>query len=386
VLSILQGGDILANKYETEVFSQNSIYNKSNGTPANTRKIKVYFSVPEKGTNEDTGLLLFIAGFGGTASSNVYKKMRNEFADKYNVVTIQCDYFGYEFMQGSENMQIPHFDKEQFSKIFSAEEISQVYKNGQVDFNTFLDLGRKYNIKMDVKEDLSEENIDNFNDMGVMQAIDNVVAVLSVMNILYNNAQDFNSKKVIVYGHSQGAYLAYLCNAFAPKLFSLIIDNSAWLYPVYLIDGNRMLMSKRGNLTLVIIFEYLAKKIIYDKEIFNLPYLYSKFKNNCQIIVYHGTTDNLIKCKDKSGFCSRINKCIYNEISEDKVDGIVFKSTNHGLDSDFIELFDYTINNYNIQFEKDTFLDLQSEVILQTSKHKYCIDYQNIIPEIHILQ
>ena len=370
---------------DIEVFSENSIYNKYKNVNNDNRKLKVYFSVPEKGLNEDTGLLLFIAGFGGQATSNVYKKMRDKFADKYNLVTIQCDYFGYEFMQGTENVQIPHMDKDELSKIFSAEEISQIYKNGQVDFNTFLDLGSKYNISVEAKEDLSNEDIDNFNDMGMIQAVDNVVAVLSVMNILYDNNKEFNSKKIIVYGHSHGAYLSYLCNAFAPKLFSLIIDNSAWLYPVYLIDRNRMLVIKRGNLTLTIIFEYLAKKIIYDYEIFNLPYLYSKFENNCNIVSYHGTTDNLISCKDKSIFCNSINKCIYNEICEDKVDGVVFKSTNHGLDSNFIELFDYTMNNYNIEFEKDTFIDLQSEVVLQTSKHKYSIDYKNIMPEIHIL-
>lgn len=54
------------------------------------RKLIFYYSEPDKGVNEETGILLIIAGFGGNANSNVYKKMRNTFADKYNLLTIQC--------------------------------------------------------------------------------------------------------------------------------------------------------------------------------------------------------------------------------------------------------------------------------------------------------
>lgn len=37
------------------------------------------------GINEETGFLLLIPGFGGHARSNVYKKMRRVFADKYTI-------------------------------------------------------------------------------------------------------------------------------------------------------------------------------------------------------------------------------------------------------------------------------------------------------------
>lgn len=206
-----------------------------------------------------------------------------------------------------------------------------------------------------------------------------------IMQIYKDNNLIFNSKKVIIYGHSHGAYLAYLCNAFAPSLFSLIIDNSAWLNPVYLFNGDRVIAQKLGKLMLITSFSYLAKRIIKDYQILNLPYLYSKFKNKCSIISYHGTTDNLISCKDKSVFCKSIDNCIYNEISQKEVDNIVFKSTNHGLDSDFIKLFDFTMNNFNIKFEKDNHIDLKNEVVFITHKHKYVINYKNIMPQIYIL-
>lgn len=47
----------MAVTYEIETFSQNSIYNRIKSYKENSRKLKVYFSIPEKGVNKDTGLL-----------------------------------------------------------------------------------------------------------------------------------------------------------------------------------------------------------------------------------------------------------------------------------------------------------------------------------------
>ncbi|CAH2211897.1 hypothetical protein [Tepidibacter aestuarii] len=63
-------------------------------------------------------MVLLISGFGGHANSNVYKKMRKEFADKYNMVTVQCDYFGWGFMQEEKNIHFFDYDKNELKKIF----------------------------------------------------------------------------------------------------------------------------------------------------------------------------------------------------------------------------------------------------------------------------
>lgn len=41
------------------------IYGHPSLQDAKERKLKIYFSEPEDGINKDTGILLFIAGFGG---------------------------------------------------------------------------------------------------------------------------------------------------------------------------------------------------------------------------------------------------------------------------------------------------------------------------------
>ena len=83
---------IMANSYEIEVQAQPSIYLPKE------RTMKIAFSEPEAGVDKETGILLIIAGYGGQLSSNVYTKMRNQFADDYNLMTVQCDYFGYQYM------------------------------------------------------------------------------------------------------------------------------------------------------------------------------------------------------------------------------------------------------------------------------------------------
>lgn len=369
--------------YEIDIPTHESIYNELEESNKVNRIIKVYFSLPENGVNEDTGLLLLIAGFGGKATSNVYKRMRDNFADGHNLVTIQCDYFGYEFMQSDEKIFFPHIERNQLESIFKNEEIEKIFKDNVFNFDTFINIGSKYNINMQVKADLHQETSNNFNDMGILQGIDNLTALLNVMSILYNNNYKFNSKKIIIYGHSHGSYLAYLCNAFAPNLFSLIIDNSAWLFPVYL-NNSRVLYKKIDNLTLDIYFNYIAKNIIKDNEVLNLANLYSQFNNSCNIISYHGTTDKLVSCIEKRDFCNKINYCIYNEISKSDIDNVVFNSTNHGLNADFINLYNYTMDVFNISFEKSIMFDLPSNVTYTTTKYKYVINYENIIPKITI--
>ncbi|MCJ8007613.1 DUF2920 family protein [Lederbergia wuyishanensis] len=337
------------------------------------RKFNIYFSEPDQGVNEETGILLLIPGFGGNASSNVYKKMRKNFADQYNLVVVQCDYFGQEFMQGSNSVQM-NFSRDELSGIFSSSEIENIFKDG---FNgrEFIEIGSKYPINLSLKEILNE-TVDNFNDMGLMQAMDHLTAIYYVINILKDNGLTFNMNKIIAYGHSHGAYLCYLCNAMAPHLFSLLIDNSAWLQPVYL-HSSRLLFSKIGNMTLQTEFDYLVRKLEYDADILDLAVIYKKFENSCIIESFHGTTDNLISHIDKKQFCKFINHCSFHEISTPSVDGEIFKSTDHGLDADFLKMFDYVMKNREFDIRE---IIHPKPVSYQTKKNCYTVQYEEGLP------
>lgn len=337
------------------------------------RNFNVYFSEPDGGVNEETGILLLIPGFGGDSQSNVYKKMRSNFADKYNVVTVQCDYFGQEFMQGADSIQI-NASYDSLSGILSPHKLSEIFKDG---FNAqrFLEIAASHGIRVSGNAKMNE-SLENFNDMGIMQAIDNITAVCYIIQILKDNNLTFNASKVILFGQSHGAYLSYLCNAFAPHLFTLLIDNSSWLFPVYL-KSQRYLFSQVGNTTVQVTFDYLASKQPYDVEILDIAKLYKNIGNKCDIQCYHGTTDNLISHIEKRKFCDNVAGCTYHEISQDKVDGRIFKSTTHGLDADFLELFHHVMECK--QFEKGQVVSLPPSHF-RSSMYRYKFNYETGIP------
>lgn len=332
------------------------------------RRLNIYFSEPDSGVNKDTGILLLIAGFGANANSNVYKKMRDRFADKYNLVIIQCDYIGWEFMQEPKNFT---FCKEQLKRQFTEEEFKYIFTNQDI-MKTLIETAGKKKVRLVAKEKL-EETLDNFNDMGLIQAVDNISSVLAVMDIIKDNGYEFNENKIVAYGQSQGAYLAYLCNAFAPYLFSLLIDNSSWIFPLYLIKNRLFEVSGIG-----VEFNYLAKDLDYDEEILDLVKLYKKFENRCKIICYHGTDDNLISHKDKVILKKVIKNFEYNEIDFYKVDNKIFYSNTHGLGADFFELFYHVMDNYKENFIRED--KEKSVVTYETSKCWYEIDYSRGLP------
>lgn len=372
----------MAEEYQFSAEGHKSIYTDN----PTERKYNIYFSTPSAGVNEDTGILLLIAGFGGHSNSNVYKKMRNQFADEYNLVTVQCDYFGYEFMQSITDFHLSekntNFHLNQFRMMFSDEDMNSVLKKGQIDLDELMVIGSKYDVRIRLDANLDNENINNFNEMGLIQAIDNLSAILRVMSILYENEYIFNAKKVIIYGQSHGAYLAYLVNVLAPSLITLIIDNSAWLFPKYLLESNRMENFMYGRMKTEVVYDYIAKKIVQDKSLLNLATLYKKFKNTCKIISFHGEMDTLITLEDKKAFAKDIDNIELRSVGLLQLDDVVFKSAKHGLDADYFKLFNHVMLNLEFEFEKNSKFILPQIVILESIIDRYCISYEKIIPEI----
>ncbi len=293
------------------------------------RRFNVYFNLPD-GSEEsgEPGIVLFIAGFGGNANSNVYKKMRAEFADRYNLITIQCDYFGHEFMQS----------------------------------------------------EVLEETPANFCEMGPIQAMDNLIALKCLKDYLDENAISYDDHNVIAYGHSHGAYLAYLMNALMPGVLSCLVDNSAWVYPVYL-DGSRVLTEYvycggQENI-FETTFNYLIKQLVQDLDIYSLGNLYALIDNKAKIFSAHGLADSLSPLPDKIVFLSEVKNSSIEVIGPGRVNE-VFRSCEHGLDADFIKMFDYVYHRYDLRVEYAAFCF--ADRVFETKNAKYEIDNSDGIP------
>lgn len=366
-IELLFRGRFMAKEYSLETYAHPSIYESKE------RKLKIYFCEPDAGVDEQTGMLLFIPGFGGNANSKVYKKMRDQFADLYNLVTVQCDYFGWEFMQNTDSV---YFDREELRNIFSPEEYEYIFRDEDYLARLIEVSGRK-NCVLPSKADI-DEKLSNFNDMGIMQALDNISAVITALEIIKDNGHKIDEGRVIISGDSHGGYLGYLCNAFAPGLFSLLIDNSAWLYPAYLLDErNLYLPLQKGGLA-KIVYDYLGRRVEMDEELLYLPSLYKKFSNQCRIVSYHGIDDELILYEDKERFAKQIPLFNLHKITESRVDGSMFKSTRHGLDADFIELLDFSLKSAGSPV-KGKRIEFSSFEYL-TQKKRYVFDYSQSVP------
>lgn len=355
-----------------------SVYSKKKIKSNRTLEIK--YSIPSNGINEDTGFCMYIAGFRGHSNTNIAKKMRRVFADEYNLVAIQCDYFGNKFMQKPKKLMPQNKHMEYFTK----EELIKIYKRGSFNIENFFEICEKYELKMKLREDLSEENEDEFNEMGLMQAMDNITALLAVMQSLADNGEVFNSKKVILHGNSHGAYLCHLCNILAPNLVSLIIDNSGWIYPEHIKEDRRSLNMELGKTKIKVVFDYKARHIIDDHEIINLSNLYSQYKNRATVVAYHGEKDTLITLEDKRKFCETLPNTTFNEVNSDTlqsyIDKEMFKNTKHGMGANFINLVDYVLNNLDFQFEKSTEFKRPENQYLESEKYRYIFTYDTDIP------
>lgn len=328
------------------------------------RFFSVYFSVPDTGIDENTGLCLLVAGFGGNAEANVYKKMRNQFADDYNMVLIQCDYFGCEFMDSKLSDML----FENWQEWFSTEEYDYYKENS---FETPV-------IKKEVFE--LNETRENFCEMGVFQALDNLRAVKAVQDWIIAEGYTYDHETIIGYGHSQGAYLLYLCNALFPGLFSVIIDNSAWDFPFWLMAKRPFERVWKENIILRAEVNYQGLQYIDDRVIYLLETAYSQMKNTCKIYSYHGEKDALISLDEKKKFVSKIENCMLHPVGEAQVDGEIFKNTAHGLGADFLKMFDMVYKQYQLNHVKNGGNWNTSTIV--TAMYKYETDLENGFPSI----
>lgn len=317
----------MAKEYELEIYGQPTLHARQN------RKIKMCFCEPEGGAGESTNILLLIAGYGGNTDSKVYQKMRKQFADKYDLLTVQCDYLGSGFMLN--NHHVPTTTS-MLRRALTEEELKSLSED--VEANRKLLQGKHLPAKVEL-----QENREDYNEMGIRQAMDQLMAIKVLADILEENGLAFAEKRLSIYGFSHGAYLAYLCNFLAPGLIDGLIDNSAYLMPHYLyvdrkveIPGDTFILEK--------IYHYKVsdwkKQDWFDLESYDLSYLYRQFDNQADIIAYHGADDDMISLEEKAEFMRKIPGARLNVISASKIDGEIFQNTGHGLGADFLKLFD----------------------------------------------
>lgn len=304
----------------------------SNIYTGHNRELRIDFVLPDK-TNNQTKILILVPGFSGNIDSKIYIKMRRYFSQKYNFIVLQCNYFGSDYMQAPKNLML----RGNFSDIqnnFTEQENKEILANNS---NIFKFLFNKQMV-LNTNEVL-HETPDHFAEMGYMQAIDIITALEAIKILLRSNNIKFNNN-IWGWGHSQGAYLLHLVNLLNPSLFDVIIDNSGWLQPQFLLNRERIYTHFYGDAKINTFFRYQGANFIPDHKMLNLIESYKGFSNEAFIYSFMGTNDYLFDWSEKKKLLNQLNNTKLRIISKEDIDGIIFKTNNHGLDADFIKMFD----------------------------------------------
>ncbi|MCR5651821.1 MAG: DUF2920 family protein [Lachnospiraceae bacterium] len=295
---------------------------------------------------KDTGILMFICGYGANSQSNVFRKMRDRFADSLNMITVQCDYFGLEYMwtpkSGLQILQNLVMGQEELS-CYSEDEAKAIFFD-RIKNNTY-----KWTVRQ-------KESLGSLNDMGPVQAMDILNALYSLDSFLSVNGIDYDRHKIVVFGNSHGAYLAELCNSYMPGVISAIIDLGGYVFPGYLSpQGFRTIRTivDGYNAVLDIRYDDLIKHIVMDREIYDLKALYADECGKAKIIAFHGEDDFLTPPDEKKEYIGRSDNWIFNLITGDDVDGEIITSSAHNLGADFIKLIQHTFDNYTLRSDEE---------------------------------
>ncbi|CAN7157996.1 DUF2920 family protein [Paenibacillus sp. LjRoot56] len=363
----------MAKEHRFSVPAHPNVYDKHGGE----RNLDIIFTEPEGGGNENTGLLLLVAGFGETMNSPKYEEARAYFSDHHNMFTVQCGYFGQAFMQDSLSVQYS-LNLNMMRQVLTSDELDYVYDGSNIDIDKLFQVGSNYPIHLDGEEVLNETK-QEFNDMGIMQAIDQLTAIFAVEAILKDNERIVNKQRVHAYGQGHGAYLIYLCNVLAPKRFTCIVDNSAWLVPTYLKSG-RNLRGNYGKMDYSITFNYLAASMPFDKELQHLASVYKSFRNQARIIAYHGTDDHLTNIAHKKAFCQSVRLCSLKEVTATALVDSVIQSNGHGVGANFLRLYDYSMEQYAILGEVIHDSTTQTPTRIDTKLYRYNVDFSAGLP------
>lgn len=277
------------------------------------RELYIEIGLPGEGqTDTDTGMLILIPGYGGDMNSNIFRKMRETFCDEYNLVVMQCDYFGNRYMDAKLPENVGEFLAD----------------------DSFLKGHVMYLRK-------TKESIEEFNDMGMMQALDIVNATLETLDYLEKNRMRLNWDRIILFGTSHGAYLAHLCNLICPKLYTNLIDISAYLKPTYLSEKRGDIV-QRGNVRIILIIEQFINahpEMQYHSKLYDLRFLYKSMQNSCRILAFQGAKDEMVHTEEKEAFIKQLSNAEIMIIREEDVDNVLVTSASHGLGMDFIQLF-----------------------------------------------
>lgn len=358
--------------------------------------IDYYVSLPNQ-INAETGIILSIPGFGSIANSTYYTEKLNPYlANKYNCIVVSINYFG---ILRTNEIELSDEFIQQMKKIYGVPEDHWRFTDSVNDiFYKITHLLKEKGIQhLDPRCQLTRitERFE-YQSFGFLPALD----CLMVLGDVLNRYPEINKKKIIAYGSSYGGYIAMLCGKYAPNTFSMIIDNSGFSRAElkYIVGYETLQADHLENLMLDgekynIISSYNNPWTIMDetspqyfgdshKLIRNLYVKDHRMPSETRYYSFHCEKDDIASVEDKDKvmqLLSRYNQTYYKRVTENDIDGELFKSFSHSMQASLRKLFDHVADldksNNLLKGSPKTDFDNETKHIFNCGEKNYVFQY-----------
>ena len=195
----------------------------------------------------------------------------------------------------------------------------------------------------------------DYESFGTLGALDH----LQVYADMVRREIPFDRNRVMAFGTSHGAYLAMMLLKFAPHTFSAVIENSCWVHAIET-EMNNLWQPYRHHFDAGGVRVYYSNFSPWTREDSSDPHFlkpehleirdlrkdHYQGASGVSVISYHGVDDQMIPAQEKQTLWNVLRNKVNlraTMVTQDDVDGRLFKNTRHGLDASLIGLFDHAM-------------------------------------------
>jgi len=357
--------------------------------------IDYYLTYPHDGINDRTGLIVTICGFGDNANTEYQsKKLRPYLAEKYQCVVAGINYHGIG-VKRTNTIAIPPLTVHSLETKYGIPQ-SDYHENGVIRLERLAQALQQRGVKELGYPDrllyvTFRNRFQEYQSFGFLPAVD----ILQVVGKVLKAEPRLNRKKIILFGSSYGGYIALLTGKFAPNTFSAVVDNSGYvgsniseivnkeILPCHskkVINGTTFQMIEETPWTL---YNEHSRFYFSDSRRAIRSLLRPEHWRQQETIyhIFHSVKDAVVPIKDKdrlAGLLKKSARVCYRRITEEDIDGKIFKNTGHAMKSSLRGLFDLAMEKDPGGMSRETALtdfDLEKQYRFVCGEETYVFRY-----------
>lgn len=332
--------------------------------------LEYYVTVPAHGINAETGLIVFIPGWGmNPAAEYSANKLMPYLANTHNCVVTSASYhgIGVKYLDRAGGISVRG---EWFVAVHKTYNIPLVY-----DLRETFELLAKAGVrKLDDRLPLEFSSGHEYLSFGFLPALDHIAVLGAVLA-----AFPVNTRRLFAFGSSYGGYIASLLLKFLPNTFALAIDNSGFsktsMHELNYLESGRF--NRGGKSHNGIDFSVIPRPVWTTKNPDSPHYFRPAFAmirdltvkehwapSKTALYCFHAREDKIAPYEDKRRFCeirSERAPTHLKTVTVDDIDGKMFKSIAHGFEASLRDLFAHVQASAAISSANDPRTDFDSE-------------------------